>query len=64
MIAKSSKQLKVTLVKSLAGRIQKHVDCVHGLGLRKICQTVTVSDTPCNRGMVNKASYLLNVEEV
>ena len=34
-----------------------------GLGLRKIHQTVEVLDTPCNRGMVTKAAYLLQVEE-
>jgi large subunit ribosomal protein L30 len=35
-----------------------------GLGLRRIRHSVTVEDTPENRGMINKVSYLLNVEEV
>ncbi len=57
------KQLKVTLVKSRYGRLKSHKACVAGLGLRKIHQTVTVIDTPENRGMINRVSYLLSVEE-
>lgn len=64
MTAKSTKELKVTLLKSTAKCKQSHKDCVHGLGLRKIRHTVQVADTPCNRGMINKVQYLLNVEEV
>lgn len=56
-------KLKVTLVRSLNGRIAKHRACVTGLGLRRMHHTVTVQDTPCNRGMINKVSYLLKVEE-
>ena len=58
------KELKVTLVKSRFGRLKSHKACVAGLGLRKIRQTVTVPDTPENRGIINKVSYLLSVEEV
>jgi large subunit ribosomal protein L30 len=59
----NGQKLKVTLVKSRHGRLASHKACVAGLGLRKINQTVTVEDTPENRGMINKVSYLLNVEE-
>jgi len=58
------KELKVTLVKSKYGRLKKHKACVAGLGLRKVHQTVQVADTPENRGMINRISYLLSVEEV
>ena len=57
------KELKVTLVKSKFGRLKSHKACVAGLGLRKMHQTVTVIDTPENRGMINRVSYLLSVEE-
>ena len=57
------KQLKVTLVKSKHGRLKSHKACVRGLGLRRMRQSVTVLDTPENRGMINKVSYLLSVEE-
>ncbi len=58
-----SKTLKVTLVKSKHGRLKNHRACVAGLGLRRIHQTVQVADTPENRGMINRISYLLSVEE-
>jgi large subunit ribosomal protein L30 len=58
-----TKELKVTLVKSKHGRLKSHKACVAGLGLRKMHQTVTVSDTPEIRGMINRVSYLLSVEE-
>ncbi|MCB1756421.1 MAG: 50S ribosomal protein L30 [Gammaproteobacteria bacterium] len=56
-------KLKVTLVKSLNGRLESHRACVRGLGIRKIHNTVEVIDTPENRGMINKVSYMLRVEE-
>ncbi len=59
-----AKQLKVTRLKSRFGRLKNHKACVAGLGLRKIRQTVVVEDTPQNRGMINKVSYLVSVEEV
>jgi len=58
-----TKELKVTLVKSKHGRLKNHKACVAGLGLRKMHQTVMVADTPENRGMINRVSYLLSVEE-
>ncbi|MFU8897042.1 MAG: 50S ribosomal protein L30 [Gammaproteobacteria bacterium] len=60
----NSRQLRVKLVKSLHGRIPRHKACVNGLGLRRINHSVVVTDTPENRGMINKVSYLLQVEEV
>jgi len=54
--------VKVTLVKSVIGRIDSHRACVRGLGLRHLNDTVEVLDTPANRGMINKVSYLLKVE--
>jgi large subunit ribosomal protein L30 len=59
----TTKELKVTLVKSKFGRLKSHKACVAGLGLRRMHQTVTVIDTPENRGMINRVSYLLSVEE-
>ncbi|MAD28419.1 MAG: 50S ribosomal protein L30 [Woeseiaceae bacterium] len=57
------KKIKVTLIKSKYGRLKAHRACIIGLGLRKIRQTVTVIDTPENRGMINKISYLVSTEE-
>lgn len=59
----AEKRLQLTLVKSLNGRLPRHRACVRGLGLRRMHQTVSVIDTPENRGMVNRVQYLLKVEE-
>ncbi len=59
-----ARQLKVTLMKSRFGRLKSHRACVAGLGLRRIRQSVVVLDTPENRGMINRVSYLVSVEEV
>ena len=58
------KQLKVTLLKSRFGRLKRHRACIAGLGLRRIRQSVVVLDTPENRGMINKISYLVSVEDI
>ena len=60
----SNKKISVTLIKSKYGRLESHQKCLIGLGLRKMHQTRVISDTPENRGMINKISYLLKVEEV
>ena len=62
MAGKNGK-VKVTLVKSKFGRLKNHRACVAGLGLRRINHSVIVDDTPENRGMINKISYLLRVED-
>ena len=51
-MAKAKKQLKVTLKKSTNRRVKSHKACVAGLGLRRMHHTVTVNDTPENRGMI------------
>lgn len=62
-MATSKKTVKVTLVRSINGRLASHKACVRGLGLRRMHHTVEVEDTPCTRGMINKVSYMVQVEE-
>ena len=57
------KKIRVTLVKSPIRRIASHKACVTGLGLGKIRSSALVEDTPAVRGMINKISYMLVVEE-
>jgi large subunit ribosomal protein L30 len=59
-----AKQIKLKLVRSVHGRLAAHRACVKGLGLRRMHHEVTVTATPEVLGMVNKVSYLLEVEEV
>ncbi len=56
----SPKKLSVTLTRSKHGRLASHKACVAGLGLRRMHQTVEVSDTPENRGMINKVNFGMN----
>ena len=64
MSSSNNKQIKVTLVKSTFGRLQKHRDTVRGLGLGKLNSSSVLTATPEIMGMVNKVGYLLKVEEV
>lgn len=59
----SDKKVKLTLVRSMNGRLKSHKACARGLGIRKMHNPVVVADTAENRGMINKISYMLNVEE-
>ncbi|MCB5234808.1 MAG: 50S ribosomal protein L30 [Candidatus Cloacimonetes bacterium] len=58
------KQLKVTLVRSTISRMEKHKRIVKALGLGKLNSSRVHDDTPVIRGMIDKVSYLLKVEEV
>jgi large subunit ribosomal protein L30 len=60
----AEKLLSVTMTKSKIGRLPNHLACLKGLGLRKIRQTVKIIDTAENRGMINKVSYMVKVEEI
>lgn len=57
-------QLKITWKKSYIGRPQNQRKVVRALGLRRLNHSVTHGDTPTIRGMVNKVSHLVTVEEI
>lgn len=57
-------KLKVTLTKSTIGRKKDHIATVNALGLKKIGNSVVHEDTPQVKGMINKVSYLLTIEEI
>ena len=59
----TSGKLRVTQVRSAIGRLKRHKACLTGLGIRRMHRSVEVADTPENRGMINKVSYMLSVEE-
>ena len=59
----AEKTVRVTQTKSIIGRLKAHKACIRGLGLKKINQTVEVEDTPAVRGMINKVSFMVSVEE-
>ncbi len=55
--------IKITLVKSGIARPGKHKVILIGLGLRKLNKSVVRMDTPEIRGMINKVSHLIKVEQ-
>jgi large subunit ribosomal protein L30 len=57
-------KLKITYRKSAIGYTQRQKGTVRALGLRKLNQTVEHDDTPVIRGMINRVSHLVDVEEV
>lgn len=59
-----AKKLRITLVNSVIGRPEPQRETVKALGLRKLNQTVEHEDTPQIRGMINKVSHLVQVEEL
>ena len=57
------KRLKITLLRSPIGFNQTQGKTVEGMGLRKIRQTVELTDTPETRGMILKVRHLIDVQE-
>lgn len=58
-----AEKIKITLVKSMIGRPEKQREVLRGMGLTKLYKTVELEDTSCIRGMINKVSHLVKVEE-
>lgn len=56
-------EIKVTLKRSGIGRNKYFTKVLHGLGLRRLQQTVVLKDSPEIRGMINKVSHMVTVEE-
>ena len=55
--------LKITLVKSLNGRLERHIATANSLGLRKIGQVSIQPDNTQTRGKIAKIGYMLQVTE-
>ncbi len=59
-----TKQVRVTLVRSPIGYEKSQKATVRALGLRRMNSSVVHNDTPPVRGMINKISHLVKVEEI
>jgi large subunit ribosomal protein L30 len=57
-------KLRITYMKSSIGYNAKQKATIQALGLRRLHQVVEHADTPMIRGMVNKVSHLVRIEEV
>jgi len=63
MAKKKQKKLQITLTRSPIGYSKRQKATLKALGLKKMNQTVTRNDNEAVRGMVNKVSHLVVVEE-
>ncbi len=63
MAKKKSKTLRITWVKSGIGYSERQKNTIRALGLRRVGSSVEHEDTPVIRGMVNKVSHLVEVQE-
>jgi len=61
---KGSKKIKVILVRGIAGKKEKEIKVLQGLGLRKVNQVVEHIPSPNILGMIEKVKHLVKVEGV
>ncbi|MDR0326148.1 MAG: 50S ribosomal protein L30 [Oscillospiraceae bacterium] len=54
--------VKITLIKSLNGRHDKHIATAHSLGLRRIGNTTEQPDNEATRGKLNQIRYLVKIQ--
>ncbi len=59
----SDKKIRITQVRSAIGYERSQRQTLRGLGLRRMNHTVERQDTPEVRGMINKVTHLVRVEE-
>jgi len=57
-------KIKIKLVKSLSGRLDKHIATAKALGLKKIGSETLQPDNPQTRGKINQIKYMIEVTEV
>jgi large subunit ribosomal protein L30 len=60
----SKPRLRITWVKSAIGYSRRQKGTIRALGLRRLGDVVEQADTPVIRGMVNRVSHLVQVEEL
>jgi len=59
----ANKPIQITLVRSPIGYTKRQKGTIRALGLRRINHTVEHNDTAVIRGMIDKVSHLVKVEE-
>ena len=57
-------KVKITQVKSKNGATKRQIANLQSLGIHRLHQTVEVELTPVSKGMIEKVSHLVKVEEI
>jgi large subunit ribosomal protein L30 len=60
----SGRRLQIKWTKSSIGQSRRQKNTIRALGLRRLGDVVEQVDTPVIRGMIDKVSHLVQVEEV
>lgn len=60
----TDRKLRITQVKSAIGRLEVQKRTLEALGIKRLQRPVIHKDSPQIRGMINRVSHLLKVEEV
>ena len=63
-MSKKKKRLRVSYVKSVIGYSQRQKGTIRALGLKRLGDAVEVEDNDVMRGMLNKVSHLVQVQEI
>ena len=57
-------KVKITQIKSKNGATKRQIANLESLGIHRLHQTVEVELTPVSKGMIEKVSHLVIVEEI
>jgi large subunit ribosomal protein L30 len=60
----SGRKLQIRWTKSSIGQSRRQKNTIRALGLRRLGDVVEQVDTPVIRGMIDKVSHLVQVEEI
>jgi len=60
----SDGRLRITWIKSSIGYSRRQKGTIRALGFRRLGDVVEQADTPVIRGMIDKVSHLVRVEEI
>lgn len=60
----SARKLQITWTKSSIGQSRRQKDTIRALGLRRLGDVVEQADSPVIRGMIDRVSHLVQVEEI
>jgi large subunit ribosomal protein L30 len=58
------KKIKITLIKGLAGKKERHRRTIKALGLKKVYSSIIKENNPQIRGMIDRVSYMVKVNDV
>ena len=63
MARRKNKKLQITLVRSPIGYSKKQKATLKAMGLKRVNQVVVQDDSEVMRGMIDKVSHLVTVDE-